>query len=228
VAHLSFRLNVTCRFRSYYKARCRARKSFFWKAQPPEPVFIGPQRWGQSFERSVALPSSACRKMLLGSSGGEQFLVMLPEEVRQQADDFLNAATVIRSRGLSTSSRLRLCSSASAVCSEILSQPQSKRLVGHATLAKSTILLIVLRVAQRVQFATFLSPPVVALSGRREPFSMCLFKAPIGAGPWSGVHQLNPPLVIRVDSIPERLHPKRYASCSVYPDNVHRRGIGGG
>jgi len=30
--------------------------------------------------------------MLLGSSGGEQFLVVLSEEVRQQADHFVNAA----------------------------------------------------------------------------------------------------------------------------------------
>jgi len=70
-------------------------EEFLLNAAPAEPVFIGRLRWVSLL--SEVLPRAliaelGLSKMLLGSSGGEQFLVVLPEEVRQQADDFLNAA----------------------------------------------------------------------------------------------------------------------------------------
>jgi CRISPR-associated protein Csm1 len=70
-------------------------EEFLLNGAPAEPVFIGRLRWVSLL--SEVLPRAliaelGLSKMLLGSSGGEQFLVVLPEEVRQQAEDFLNAA----------------------------------------------------------------------------------------------------------------------------------------
>jgi CRISPR-associated protein Csm1 len=70
-------------------------EEFLLNGAPAEPVFIGRLRWISLL--SEVLPRAliaelGLSKMLLGSSGGEQFLVVLPEEVRQQAEDFLNAA----------------------------------------------------------------------------------------------------------------------------------------
>jgi CRISPR-associated protein Csm1 len=70
-------------------------EDFLLAGQPAEPVFVGRLRWVSLL--SEVLPRAliaelGLSKMLLGSSGGEQFLVVLPEEVRAQADQFLNGA----------------------------------------------------------------------------------------------------------------------------------------
>ena len=70
-------------------------EEFLLSGAPVEPVFIGRLRWVSLL--SEVLPRAliaelGLSKMLLGSSGGEQFLAVLPEEVRQHAEDFLNAA----------------------------------------------------------------------------------------------------------------------------------------
>ncbi len=70
-------------------------EEFLLSGQPAEPLFIGRLRWVSLL--SEVLPRAliaelGLSKMLLGSSGGEQFLVVLPQEVRPQADQFLNAA----------------------------------------------------------------------------------------------------------------------------------------
>src|SRR5215471_13649290 len=71
-------------------------EEFLLNAAPAEPVFIGRLRWVSLL--SEVLPRAliaelGLSKMLLGSSGGEQFLVVLPEEVRPQAEEFLRAAS---------------------------------------------------------------------------------------------------------------------------------------
>src|SRR5271169_6658065 len=63
--------------------------------QPAESLLTGRLRWVSLL--SEILPRAliaelGLSKMLLGSSGGEQFLVVLPEEVRPQVEEFLNAA----------------------------------------------------------------------------------------------------------------------------------------
>src|SRR6202035_885722 len=68
---------------------------FLLGGEPEEPVFIGRLRWLNLL--SEVLPRAliaelGLSKMLLGSSGGEQFLVVLPLEVRPQAEQFLAAA----------------------------------------------------------------------------------------------------------------------------------------
>jgi CRISPR-associated protein Csm1 len=70
-------------------------EDFLMFGQPEEPLFVGRLRWVNLL--SEILPRAligglGLSKMLLGSSGGEQFLVVLPEEVRPQAEEFLNAA----------------------------------------------------------------------------------------------------------------------------------------
>ena len=67
-------------------------QEFLLSGQPAEPLFIGRLRWVSLL--SEVLPRAliaelGLSKMLLGSSGGEQFLVVLPEEVRSQADAIL-------------------------------------------------------------------------------------------------------------------------------------------
>ncbi len=70
-------------------------EDFLLAGEPAEPYFVGRLRWVSLL--SEILPRAliaelGLSKMLLGSSGGEQFLVVLPEEVRAQADQFLSAA----------------------------------------------------------------------------------------------------------------------------------------
>jgi CRISPR-associated protein Csm1 len=70
-------------------------EDFLLAGEPAEPVFVGRLRWVSLL--SEVLPRAliaelGLSKMLLGSSGGEQFLVVLPEEVRAQAEEFLNGA----------------------------------------------------------------------------------------------------------------------------------------
>jgi CRISPR-associated protein Csm1 len=70
-------------------------EEFLLAAQPPEPLFIGRVRWVSLL--SEVLPRAliaelGLSKMLLGSSGGEQFLIVLPAEVRPRAEEFLKAA----------------------------------------------------------------------------------------------------------------------------------------
>ena len=68
-------------------------EEFLPSGQPAESLFTGRLRWVSLL--SEVLPRAliaelGLSKMLLGSSGGEQFLVVLPEEVRAQAEEFLN------------------------------------------------------------------------------------------------------------------------------------------
>ena len=70
-------------------------EEFLPSGQPAESLLTGRLRWVSLL--SEILPRAliaelGLSKMLLGSSGGEQFLVVLPEEVRPQAEDFLVAA----------------------------------------------------------------------------------------------------------------------------------------
>ena len=70
-------------------------EEFLLAADPAEPLFVGRLRWLNLL--SEVLPRAliaelGLSKMLLGSSGGEQFLVVLPQEVRPQAEQFLAAA----------------------------------------------------------------------------------------------------------------------------------------
>lgn len=70
-------------------------EEFLPSGQPAEPLLTGRLRWVSLL--SELLPRAliaelSLSKMLLGSSGGEQFLVVLPEEVRTQAEEFLVAA----------------------------------------------------------------------------------------------------------------------------------------
>jgi len=70
-------------------------EEFLLAAEPEEPLFVGRLRWLNLL--SEVLPRAliaelGLSKMLLGSSGGEQFLVVLPQEVRPQAEQFLAAA----------------------------------------------------------------------------------------------------------------------------------------
>ncbi|HEV2688539.1 MAG TPA: hypothetical protein VGV35_08285 [Bryobacteraceae bacterium] len=70
-------------------------EDFLLEGAPEEPLFTGRLRWISLL--SEVLPRAliaelGLSKMLLGSSGGEQFLVVLPQEVRPQAEEFLNRA----------------------------------------------------------------------------------------------------------------------------------------
>ena len=70
-------------------------EEFLPSGQPAESLLTGRLRWVSLL--SEILPRAliaelGLSKMLLGSSGGEQFLVVLPEEVRTQAEEFLMAA----------------------------------------------------------------------------------------------------------------------------------------
>src|ERR1041385_5389868 len=67
-------------------------EEFLLAGEPEEALFAGRLRWVSLL--SEVLPRALIEelglsKMLLGSSGGEQFLVVLPQEVRQQAEEFL-------------------------------------------------------------------------------------------------------------------------------------------
>ena len=70
-------------------------EEFLLAGEPEESLFIGRLRWLSLL--SEVLPRAlivelGLSKMLLGSSGGEQFLVVLPQEVRPQAEQFLSAS----------------------------------------------------------------------------------------------------------------------------------------
>src|SRR5271168_2530171 len=70
-------------------------EEFLLAGAPEEPLFAGRLRWVNLL--SEVLPRAliaelGLSKMLLGSSGGEQFLAVLPGEVRPQAEEFLSAA----------------------------------------------------------------------------------------------------------------------------------------
>ncbi len=70
-------------------------EEFLPSGQPAESLLTGRLRWVSLL--SEILPRAliaelGLSKMLLGSSGGEQFLVVLPEEVRPRVEEFLAAA----------------------------------------------------------------------------------------------------------------------------------------
>ena len=71
-------------------------EEFLLAGAPEEPLFAGRLRWLNLL--SEVLPRAliaelGLSKMLLGSSGGEQFLVVLPQEVRPRAEEFLAGAS---------------------------------------------------------------------------------------------------------------------------------------
>ena len=70
-------------------------EEFLLAGEPEEPLFVGRLRWlsllSEILPRAL-IAELGLSKMLLGSSGGEQFLVVLPQEVRPQAEQFLGAA----------------------------------------------------------------------------------------------------------------------------------------
>lgn len=94
VVHLSFgalRMSVQI----LLQGKVLGVEEFLLAGEPVEPVFIGRLRWVSLL--SEILPRALIEelglsKMLLGSSGGEQFLVILPQEARGQAEQFLSAA----------------------------------------------------------------------------------------------------------------------------------------
>lgn len=70
-------------------------EDFLPSGEPGEALLTGRLRWISLL--TEVLPRALIAelnlsKMLLGSSGGEQFLVVLPEETRGQAEDFLTSA----------------------------------------------------------------------------------------------------------------------------------------
>ena len=70
-------------------------EEFLLAGEPEESLFAGRLRWVNLL--SEVLPRAliaelGLSRMLLGSSGGEQFLVVLPQEVRPQAEQFLSDA----------------------------------------------------------------------------------------------------------------------------------------
>src|SRR5271165_6382648 len=77
------------------QGRITGADEFALSSEPAEEVFAGRLHWASLL--SEVLPRAliaelGLSKMLLGSSGGEQFLVVLPQEVRPQAEQFLGAA----------------------------------------------------------------------------------------------------------------------------------------
>src|SRR5690348_15103707 len=94
VVHLSFgalRMSVQI----LLQGKVLGVEEFLLAGQPVEPVFIGRLRWisllSEILPRAL-IEELGLSKMLLGSSGGEQFLVILPQEVRAQVEQFLSAA----------------------------------------------------------------------------------------------------------------------------------------
>src|ERR1700687_5417263 len=70
-------------------------EEFLLAGEPEELLFTGRLRWVSLL--SEVLPRAligelGLSKMLLGSSGGEQFLAVLPQDVRPRAEEFLNSA----------------------------------------------------------------------------------------------------------------------------------------
>jgi len=70
-------------------------EDFVLAGAPEELLFTGRLRWlsllSEILPRAL-IAELGLSKMLLGSSGGGQFLVVLPEEVRSQAEEFLTAS----------------------------------------------------------------------------------------------------------------------------------------
>lgn len=70
-------------------------EEFLPSGGPAEPLLTGRLRWisllCEVLPRAL-IAELGLSKMLLGSSGGEQFLVVLPQEARPQAEEFLVAA----------------------------------------------------------------------------------------------------------------------------------------
>ncbi len=77
------------------QGRISGTESFLLAGNPGETEFAGRCHWvsllSEVFPRAL-IAELNLSKMLLGSSGSEQFLVVLPEEVRSQAEEFLTAA----------------------------------------------------------------------------------------------------------------------------------------
>src|SRR5260370_39085675 len=70
-------------------------EEFLLAGEPEEPLFAGRLRWVSLL--SEVLPRAliaglGLSKMLLGSSGGEQFLALVPQEVGAQAEEFLQSS----------------------------------------------------------------------------------------------------------------------------------------
>ena len=94
VVHLSFhraRMSVQI----LLQGKLLGVEEFLPSGHPGEALLTGRLRWVSLL--SEILPRAliaelGLSKMLLGSSGGDQFLVVLPEEVRAQAAEFLTAA----------------------------------------------------------------------------------------------------------------------------------------
>jgi CRISPR-associated protein Csm1 len=74
------------------QGRVTGAEEFALSREPAEDVFAGRLRWASLL--SEVLPRAligelGLSKMLLGASGGDQFLLILPGEVRAQAEEFL-------------------------------------------------------------------------------------------------------------------------------------------
>src|SRR5271165_630650 len=77
------------------QGRVTGADEFALSSEPAEEVFAGRLHWASLL--SEVLPRAliaelGLSKMLLGSSGGDQFLLVLPGEVRAQAEEFLSQA----------------------------------------------------------------------------------------------------------------------------------------
>ncbi len=96
VVHLSFH-RATSHYRRMsvqilLQGKLLGVEEFLPAEQPVEALLVGRLRWVSLL--SEILPRAliaelGLSKMLLGSSGGDQFLVVLPDEVRAQAAEFL-------------------------------------------------------------------------------------------------------------------------------------------
>src|ERR1035438_2127426 len=96
VLHLSFRPQFSMSVQILVQGKILGAEEFLLAGAPEEPLFAGRLRWVNLL--SEVLPRAliaelGLSKMLLGSSGGEQFLVVLPQEVRPQVEEFLTAAS---------------------------------------------------------------------------------------------------------------------------------------
>ena len=77
------------------QARILGTEEFLLADEPAEPLFVGRLRWlnllSEILPRAL-IDELGLSRMLLGSSGGEQFLVVLPQEARSQSEAFLASA----------------------------------------------------------------------------------------------------------------------------------------
>src|SRR5271165_2953545 len=77
------------------QGRVTGAEEFALSSEPAEDVFAGRLHWASLL--SEVLPRAligelGLSKMLLGSSGGDQFLLVLPGEVRAHGEEFLTQA----------------------------------------------------------------------------------------------------------------------------------------